>query len=341
MQTPPLSAPLASALERDRERFNALVAERVASGQRFDAAALAGHMRDVVSPVVDAVYRVDSGSVGPVVDVLFRLTLDLIGRDLVGVGTRYPAIAEGWRKIFPAAATMLARAPQHIAGSLTNAIYKVSVSTGGDASGWIDTMATLARQCGDATELLDAGKTVAWRAGLAHYRRGALDACRSLSPDLAALALGVSGAVVSYHAMIDRLESDPWLDPAVAAGERLPEPSLRLVATIGAFRGFGGPFRVPPKVYLRDGQLVAKDDEAAWILTADRFGATWHRSGTDDLLAQNFLDAAVDRDGGAKIATLRASFPDLRQPWTQAFDGTTLAVTLALSHRIRLLACTP
>jgi hypothetical protein len=236
---------------------------------------------------------------------------------------------------------MLVKAPQQIAGSLTNAIYQVSVSTGGDASGWIDTMAAIARQCSGATDLLDAGKIVAWRAGLAHYRRGALDACRSLSPDLASLALGVSGAVASYHAMIDRLESDPWLDPAVAAGERMPEPSLRIVAEVGSFRGFGGPFRVPPKVYLRDGQLVAKDDDSAWILTADRFGATWHRSGTDDLLAQTFSDAAVDRDGGAKIGKLRASFPELRQPWSQAFDGTTLAVTLALSHRIRLIACTP
>jgi hypothetical protein len=341
MPTTPLSAPLAAALERDRERFNALVAERVASGQRYDAAALAGHLRDAVSPVVDAVYRVDSGSVGPVVDVLFRLTLDLIGRDLVGAGTRYPAIAEGWRRILPVAVPLLVRGPQQLAGSLTNAIYNVSLSSGGAASGWIDTMSALARQCGEVTELLDAGKIAAWRAGLAHYRPGALDACRSLSPDLGALALGVSGAVASYDAMIDRLETDPWLDPVVAAGERMPEPSLRVVATVGAFRGFGGPFRVPPQVYLRDGQLVAKDDEAAWILTADRFGATWHRSGTDDLLARTFPDATVDRDGGAKLGRLRAAFPGLRQPWTQAFDGTTLAVTLALSHRVRLLACTP
>lgn len=336
-----ISAPLASALERGRERFNALVGERVASGQRFDAAALADHLRESVNPVVDAVYRVDPGSVGPVTDVLFRLTLDLIGRDLAGPGTRYPEIAEGWRKIFPEVASLLARAPQQVAGSLTNAIYRVSVTSSGAALSWIDTMVALARHCRNVTELLDAGKVAAWRAGLAHYRRGALDACRSLPPDVAALALGVGRPVTSHHAMLDRLENDPWLDPAIAACERMPEPSLRVVATVGAFRGFGGPFRVPPKVYVRDGQLVAKDDEGAWVLTADRFGSTWHRSSGEDLLAQTFPDAAVARDGSARIGSVHGMFPGLGQPWTQAFDGTTLAVTLALSHRVTLLASTP
>ncbi|MBI2215340.1 MAG: hypothetical protein HYU52_16945 [Acidobacteria bacterium] len=341
MDEPALSSPLAAALERDRERFNALVAERIASGQRFDAAALAAHMRNAVSPVIDAVDRVDPGSVAPVTDVLFRMTLDLIARDLAGDGTRYPGITEGWRRIFPAVVPLLVRAPQELAGSLTNALYNVSVSTGVVPERWIDDMTALARHCVEVSELLDVGKIAAWRAGLAHYRRGALDACRSLSPDLVALALGVSGAVASYHSMIERLERDPWLDPAVAATERIPEPSLRVVAVTGAFRGFGGPFRVPPKLYARDGQLVAKDDEAAWILMADRFGATWHRCDDTGLLVQTFPDAVVGRDGEARIGTQRASIAALRQPWTQAFDGTTLGVTLALSHRIWLLACTP
>lgn len=336
-----ISAPLAAALSRGRERYNALVRERVASGQRFDAAVLAGHMRDVVSPVIDSVYRVDSGSVEPVTDALFRLTLDLIARDLVGPGTRYPAIAEGWARILPAAAPLLVRAPQHLAGSLANAAYNVSVASGAAPSRWIDEMASLARHCGEVTEFLDVGKVAAWRAGLAHYRRGALEACRSLSPDLAALALGVEGGVASYGAMLERLEADPWIAPAVAARESVDPPALRVVAVTGAFRGFGGTFRVPPKVYLRAGQLVAKDDEAAWILAADRFGATWHRSSTDDLLAQSFPDATLKQSGEARIGRLRDRFPELERSSSEAFDGTTLAVTLPRSHRVWLLACTP
>jgi len=76
-------------------------------------------------------------------------------------------------------------------------------------------MASLARHCGEVTEFLDVGKIAAWRAGLAHYRRGALDACRSLSPDLAALALGVEGGVDSFATMIERLEADPWIKPSL------------------------------------------------------------------------------------------------------------------------------
>ncbi|MCM2317649.1 MAG: hypothetical protein NDJ92_21065 [Thermoanaerobaculia bacterium] len=341
MSEPTISGPLSSALQRGRERYNALVRERVASGQRFDAAVLAGHLREVVGPVVDSVYRVDPGSVDPVTDVLFRLSLDLVSRDLVGPGTRYPGIAEGWKRILPAATPLLVRAPQHLAGSLANAAYNVSVATGAVPSHWIDEMASLARHCSEVTEFLDVGKITAWRAGLAHYRHGALEACRSLSPDLAALALGVEGGVASYGAMIERLEADPWIAPAVAARQSIDPPALRVVAVTGTFRGFGGPFRIPPKIYLRDGQLVAKDDEAAWTLAADRFGATWHRSSPDGLLAQSFPDATLNQGGDARIGTLRAAFPALGRSASQAFDGTTLAVTLPLSHRVWMLACTP
>ncbi|MGK2855816.1 MAG: hypothetical protein ACSLFQ_01285 [Thermoanaerobaculia bacterium] len=341
MPEAPITGPLSSALSRGREHFNVLVRERVAAGQRFDASVLAGHLRDVVSPVIDSVHRVDPGAVDPVADVLFRLTLDLIARDLVGPGTRYPGIAEGWRVILPAAAPLLIRAPQHLAGSLANAVYNVSASTGAAPSRWIDEMASLARHCGEVTELLDVGKVAAWRAGLAHYRRGALEACRSLSPDLAALALGVEGGIDSFATMIERLEADPWIAPSVAARERIRAPDLRIVSVTGAFRGFGGPFRVPPKIYLRDGQLVAKDDEEAWILAADCFGATWRRSSPDDLLAQSFPDATLKQSGEARIGRLQARFPELEHSSSEAFDGTTLAVTLPRSHRVWLLACTP
>ena len=341
MPPPTLSPPLAAALERGRERYNALVGERVASGQRFDAAALAGHLREVVGPVIDSVYRADPGSVDPVTEVLFRLTLDLIARDLVGAGTRYPGIAEGWRTILPAAAPLLVRASQHLAGSLANAVYNVSVATGAVPSRWIDEMAALAPHCGEVTEFLDMGKIAAWRSGLAHYRQGALEACRSLSPDLAALALGVEGGIASFTTMIERLEADPWIAPAAAARESIDAPKLRVVAVTGAFAGWGGPFRIPPKVYLRDGQLVAKDDKGAWLLAADRFGATWHRTEMENLLVQRFERGEIGRSGDASIGGLRASFPALGNPASQAFDGTTLAVTLPLSHRVWLLASTP
>lgn len=338
---PTLSAPLAAALERERERFNALVAERVASGQRFDAESLAAHLGDAVSPAIDAVYRVDRDSVGPVTETLFRMTLDLVGRDLAGPGSRYPSIAAGWRTIFPPAAPLLVRAPRQLAGSLTNAIYNVAAAREEAVGWWIDAMAAVARHCGEVDELLGAGSVLAWRAGLAHFRDAALRACRSLPPDLGALALGAWGAAVPFSTVVDRLERDPWLDPALAARDELPPPQLRVVAVAGAFRGFGGPFRVPPMVYLRDGMIVAKDDAAAWVLTADRLGATWHRTGDDGLLARTFDGAAVDRDGGVRIGGLKASHPGLAKPWSQAFDGTTLAVTIQRSHRVWLLACTP
>src|SRR2546423_1862172 len=81
-----------------------------------------------------------------------------------------------------------------------------------------------------------------WRAGLAHYRAGALAVCAQLPPALARAALGLPpDARIGLEDLIARLMADPWLEPATLAGPAHAR-ELRIVARAGAFRGFGGLF---------------------------------------------------------------------------------------------------
>ncbi|MFP4351152.1 MAG: hypothetical protein ACLFQY_22935, partial [Desulfococcaceae bacterium] len=73
------------------------------------------------------------------------------------------------------------------------------------------------------------------------------------------------------------MAADPWYDPA-----ELPDrqyKTLSLMGRVGGFRGFGGEFLNPPRAATgSDGQIYLFDSDAAFVLHADRFGATLHRA---------------------------------------------------------------
>src|SRR5262249_17987849 len=151
----------------------------------LDADALADYLRATVAPIVEAVARVRPDRVGEVTEVLYEFSLDLLGKDLFA---RYPALPVGWRILLGRLPEHLAAEPRRFAGSVTNALYNLSLTPGARPPEWIEAMFHLGGACADTTELLEAGKILAWRCGLAHYRRSALAACRSLPPHTARAA---------------------------------------------------------------------------------------------------------------------------------------------------------
>jgi hypothetical protein len=136
--------------------------------------------------------------------------------------------------------------------------------------------------------------------------------------------------------MIQRLEQDPWLKPEDALSAP-PQQSIRLVARAGAFRGFGGPFIRPPTVLFSQDGLVASDGEGHWRVLADACGVVLLR---DERAAKVFErpEFKIDRSGKVSWNDEMAHFPDLGEPVSQAGDGRTLAVTIASSHHVFLLA---
>jgi hypothetical protein len=207
-------------------------------------------------------------------------------------------------------------------------------------------VATLAPICQDVDSLLQAAQVAAWRCGLAHYRLTALDRCAGLNPAAVLVALGVPGrpAVTpeQLQAAVARLRNDPWLDPVTAFTDSVPERHLRLVRRVGAFRGFGGQFLAPPEVTLSGGQLVVNDGDNHWLLFADRFGATLHRTAAlpPEKSKRSRRRFSVSREGQVKYGSTTATFPDLARFTSTAEDDNTLAVTTPLSHGVFLVALT-
>lgn len=338
-----LTGRLAEILEARRSRFNAQFAEAKHGRPALDPRQFATHLTQVVAPLVETVARHAPDRADEVAQALYDLSLDLVGRDLLGPAARHPAIVEGWAWLLPQLPDRLAEAPRVFVGAITNALFTLAVTPGARPKQWLREVAALSTLCGSATELLEAAKVLAWRAGMAHYRASALDLCRRLSPPLATAALGLPETALDREeidTLIHQLLADPWLDPVQALAGKPEAQHLHLVGRVGAFRGFGGTFMRPPRVTSPGGQFVASDGEQHWLIHADRFGATLHR--LPALPAEKPVLAAplfkVGLRGKVSRGTHQAVFPDLAVTHSSAANASTLAVTTPLSHAVYLIA---
>jgi hypothetical protein len=201
-------------------------------------------------------------------------------------------------------------------------------------------MQQLGSRCPDVAQFLEAGKVCAWRAGMAHYREGALDTGRRLDPNIAAPALGLTdirdpGAL---ECIIGRLRDNRWLSVEAAAQPAGTTPQLRIVRKLGGFRGFAGPFLAPPVVTCADGEFFVQDGESCWHLTTDRFGATLHRTENTPVKTNPTTPFQMSTDGTVKCAEQSKRFAELQGSSSWAANRTTLAVTTPLSHLVYLVA---
>lgn len=341
--TPPIEGPFAEALKRGRDRLNTKFAYARHRFPALDGEAVKAHLGVTIAPIAEAVHGVAADCLDGVVDALYDLSLELIGGGFIAAESRYPSVLKAWREMLPRLPHLVAREPARFVGAVTNAVYNLSATATARPTFWIDTMTRIGRQCADVQAFLEAGKVVAWRSGLAHYRDGALAACLNLDAGLARTALGLTDAdITPMAAIIERLRQDRWLAPAAASNLSNKDRRLRVVAAVGAFRGFGGVFVEPPRVLLCDGEWLAYDRENCWLVTADLFGATFHRAGNRPPASDRpaLFDFKIDRSGRVMKAAQAATFAFLADASSSAASDTTMAVTLPRSHSIYFVALT-
>ncbi|HEX8834226.1 MAG TPA: hypothetical protein VF719_08495 [Abditibacteriaceae bacterium] len=328
----------AACLQQNRARFNARFAAARGLSPGLDAEAFGKHLRDVVAPVVEACAAQNPDSCEAVAFALYDLSLDLLAKRLIGSQNRHPVTIEGWRSILESYPAPLCGEPHRFAGSIFNALYNLARTPGARLSEWIEIMRGFGAKCDKVQPILQVGKIAAWRCGVPTMRDTALGLCSEIEPDFARYALGISDASLSRETILEQLCTDRWLHPAHIG--RNTERQLRIVATAGAFRGFGGVFACPPKATCADGHFWVSDNESCWQLVADVFGASLHRCGAVAQRPQNHFCAnfTVAPNGTVTKNSVEASIPELSDASSFASDGTTLAVTLPCSHAIYLLA---
>lgn len=335
-----LSGPLADILERDRDTFNAMfVAARHRDGN-LEGEAFGHHVVEVLDPIVRAVAKDLAEMAQTVTKALYELSLQLFGSALLGAQAKYPAIVDAWRRLLPRLPRMLGREPIRLAGAITNAVYNLSQTPGVQPRRWIDGMIELSGHCGSVASLLDAGKVLAWRVGMAQYRKSALALLGCMEPSLALRVLELPDSMdpATLKSTLERLALNRWVTPGDALAGRVDPSRVRLCCQSGAFRGFGGVFIRPPIVACQDGQLLVSDSQFTWLLLADVHGVVLHRLGESSLDPGRAADGVtLDPMGNVRWDQATGALGELAGWSSAACDGQTLAVTVPTSHHVFLV----
>ncbi len=329
------------AIRNNREKLNTKFAYARHAYPQLSGDVFLEHLKNLVEPLVDTVSRLDANQVEEIVITFYDFLLDLMGKGLLGTETRYPALLKGWTHLFGGLPHLLIQDAPLFVGSITNALYNLSINQGTRPTYWIDEMLRVGKKCQDVKQLLEVGKIIAWRSGMAHYREGALETCLSVEPKLARAALCIDeNNETPIDLIVFKLTSDPWLAPWSASQNESREKQLKIASVVGAFRGFGGLFTSPPEVLTSSEDFYVFDNENCWLMTADLFGATLHRLGTNlpEVDKSTYKDFTIDKKGRVYRLKQHVPFPELASPSSSAANETTLAVTLPHSFGIYLVA---
>lgn len=333
------------ALAGQREAINVRFTLARREHRRLDGAAYMEALARWGGPVVEAAAAHDAGSADAVCAAVADAALELVARGYMGEHTRAPLMHTLWEQALPQLGRFVAAEPARVIHAMSNAVVSLAADPQARVFDWIRWTVALSARCASAGELLEVGKVLAWRAGMAHWRASALACAGALPGPLALQALGLTeaeSARLDAQAVLAELGSSAWAKPGAFRLAEAGGPSeLKLVGTVGGFRGFGGVFGQPPQVAATpDGQLYAYSGDGCWSIHADCFGATLQRHGRE-------LPEGVDEQAGEFKLTaggrvtyqkLRAELPQLAKRSSFAACGTMMAVTLWHSHRIYLVA---
>lgn len=321
-------------LRNGRDEFNGRFAQARRLQPTLDGDAFGQFLETGVDPLINLVAAEKPEAVVDVVTAAYSVALELVGQRLAGPSARHAVINEGWALLLPAAAVLVAEDPARILSAVSNALHQLATTPGARPEQWRDELEKLLPKVTNVEQFLQLGQVLAWRAGLAHFRSGALAVLDGMPEALALAALGKPDGL--WPELRARLAADPWSEPGAGL------QGFRFVTRVGGFRGFGGLFTEPPVVACAGGDFLVRSGDNYWVLTADPFGATFHRATAEEFTAatQRLTPPPMVRVDGNRVTWNGCSVEvPLTGPVTSsASDERTLVLTAGLSHRLYLLA---
>lgn len=319
-----ISPSFAELLAAGRPQFNARAQEARRRFTTLDMAAFAAFLRDGVDPLVAAVAAHAPERAGSVAFAAYDMALALVGHGLAGPAAKSQAVNDCWRELLPAMAPLVAMAPSEVLALASNAAVHLAGVAGARPAQWRRELQALAPQVDNVATLRTLGQVLAWRAGVAHFRAGALAAADNLPQALALAAF--EEPALDWPALREQLLASPWHGNAIGI-------------EVGAFTGFGGDFAAPPQVRASSEGFVVLSGERYFFLVADAYGAVLHGA-TEEEYAQARSEAPVGvqlRDAAIVIRTREFALDLPAGQIAVCANAHTVAVTSPYTHAIRLL----
>lgn len=344
MNTPEvaISAVFRRSLTDQRDTLNALFRSRVKQGAKIDHQAFAEHVRTRIGKIIAAIELALPERTRLATAELFEISLELFAAGHFGDGAKTRYLSALWEELMPTIARHVARDPRRVAGCLSNALVQIELQSTRSANRWLNLITQLNHSVESVDELLVLGKVTAWISGMSHFRRSALTAARLLPTRTVSRLFDLDPDTdeSAIRNFLFQLDKNPWCN---SIDTRMGDGEVKQVAICGAFRGFGGSLMKPPSVATIDGKLIVSDRQQVWQIFADRFGSVIQRVDLKPFRGNGAYaksNPRVTSGGTIQWDGHTTNHPDLANPTSFAFDGTTLAVTIPSSFHVFLFART-
>src|SRR5471032_836647 len=319
-----ISPVFASILASGRAQFNLRALDARRRFPALDMPQFSAFLHDGLDPLVVAVAAAAPERAGGFTLAAYDMALELVAHGLAGSSAKNPFLNSVWRELAPCFAPLLASAPVPVLGMLSNAAIHLSGVASARPGQWRHEMAAIAPQITSVAELRAVGQILAWRAGIAHFRLGAIATADSLPPALALAALGEPCA--HWPKLRTQLLENPWRGNVQGR-------------EFGAFTGLGGDFATPPQLRGTHDGFIVQSGERHYLLVADACGAVLHGATAEEYAqASRQLPAPVRLDGATLHIAGRSVALDLpAADIALAANEHTVAIISPYTHAIRLL----
>lgn len=343
-----VSTALRDALAARRDELNLRFARARARQPKLDG-------DRVLIELADVLQRLDSGAPlsADLVTTIFDLVLLHTARDTL-------ATRPGLRALFvtalaDAAFRRLALArPTQLLPALSNAIENL----GARGADFVDRLVAVSQLTDSVEALLAAGGVAAWSLGEPRLRAYAFAQAASLPSAVWLAAFG--GGELTAKDAVAALGHEGWRHPDPKRGGpwSTSDGKYAVVARLGGYTGFGGPFEKPPKLVVTDADVAGDrhhfhvvSGEQLFRVDADLFGARIRpvnpaQVGTVRpalaLAARraNGLAFQLLRDGTLDVDGKTHELPELGGATSYLGRERLVLVTLGDSYRVRVLAPT-
>ncbi|MCA9532446.1 MAG: hypothetical protein KC593_02160 [Myxococcales bacterium] len=319
MSSAPDSAAFHAAVAARRDYLNALFRRE---GRGVQPEVFMAYLRDVVGPLVGLTAGADSARAEELTTALYRLTLRAHRQGLIGGDAPSAALRHALTRTLPPLLSAFPDRPRDLSLAVCNGALRLERLDTARALAWLTALESLGPSCTDLDTLFSLGLVLAWREGAAEYRPAAHARFAELPPLLRRAALGV-----------ETLPNDPARRFA-APMDDAPLGPPAVVARLGGFVGFGGPFRDPPLVVAAEGRLFAFDSHSTTEIFADAFGAALRQVAEPphDQDAPHSASFSLADDGVLRIGDAETQLAPLAASSSSAWADGVAAVTLPHSH---------
>lgn len=332
MKTHPI---LARVLETHREEFNGAFMAHWRIHPELTAADVLKPLDTLLSPLVSAAAGKSVEEATTLAEGACRHIMTLAAKGYGSRGAWGPLGERVWGDLLVPMAPMLCRCGPTLLATLLNAVCRLGSLGEGVVSTWSAAMAQGAALVKDEGALLALGRVLAWKNGLPFNRSEALGLLDAMAPELRVVAFPEIKDEKSWPAIKRSMEANPWLVPGSKT------MGLRLVATVGGFRGLGGPFLAPPELCRVGETFYCRSAGLFFALQVDGFGQSVHKvpflpEGEGPQPTESSAPTLVEG-----VLTLGKQTLELNAPGrltSFARGPNTFAFTVSLSHLIFFVA---